>query len=53
MLQELNFDTPMFVGGVDDSIVLNNNTGVTGGFSGCIKDVSNNIRKDVFEYPLV
>lgn len=39
--KELNFETSMFVGGVDDdSIVLNNNTGVTGGFSGCIKDVT-------------
>lgn len=34
----MHLDTPMFVGGVD-SIVLNNNTGVTGGFNGCIKDV--------------
>ncbi|CAH2103371.1 unnamed protein product [Euphydryas editha] len=39
--KELNFETSMFVGGVDDdSIVLNNNTGVTGGFNGCIKDVT-------------
>nr|XP_026490200.1 basement membrane-specific heparan sulfate proteoglycan core protein isoform X1 [Vanessa tameamea] len=39
--KDLNFETSMFVGGVDDdSIVLNNNTGVTGGFSGCIKDVT-------------
>nr|XP_032526331.1 basement membrane-specific heparan sulfate proteoglycan core protein [Danaus plexippus plexippus] len=38
--KELTLDTPMFVGGVDDSIYLNNNTGVTGGFSGCIKDVT-------------
>ncbi|XP_037299981.1 basement membrane-specific heparan sulfate proteoglycan core protein isoform X7 [Manduca sexta] len=37
--ETLKFETPMFVGGVDDSIVLNNNTGVTGGFSGCIRDV--------------
>ncbi|CAG9782356.1 unnamed protein product [Diatraea saccharalis] len=36
---DLNLETPLFVGGVDDSIVLNKNTGVTGGFSGCIKDV--------------
>ncbi|XP_050360629.1 basement membrane-specific heparan sulfate proteoglycan core protein isoform X13 [Nymphalis io] len=39
--KDLNFETSMFVGGVDDdSIVLNNNTGVTGGFNGCIKDVT-------------
>lgn len=38
--QDLNLDTPIFVGGVDDSITLNNNTGVTGGFNGCITDVS-------------
>ncbi|CAK1554719.1 unnamed protein product [Leptosia nina] len=37
--KDLNLETPLFVGGVDDSIVLNNNTGVIGGFSGCIKDV--------------
>ncbi|CAH4038670.1 unnamed protein product [Pieris brassicae] len=35
----LSLETPLFVGGVDDSVVLNNNTGVVGGFSGCIKDV--------------
>ncbi|XP_045489882.1 basement membrane-specific heparan sulfate proteoglycan core protein isoform X8 [Pieris rapae] len=35
----LSLETPLFVGGVDDSVVLNNNTGVIGGFSGCIKDV--------------
>ncbi|XP_049885171.1 basement membrane-specific heparan sulfate proteoglycan core protein-like isoform X3 [Pectinophora gossypiella] len=35
----IHLETPMFVGGVDDSIVLNNNTGVVGGFNGCIKDV--------------
>lgn len=34
----MHLDTAMYVGGVD-SIVLNNNTGVTGGFNGCIKDV--------------
>ncbi|XP_060809746.1 basement membrane-specific heparan sulfate proteoglycan core protein isoform X4 [Amyelois transitella] len=38
--KELTLDTPMFVGGVDDSIVLNNNLGVTEGFNGCIKDLS-------------
>ncbi|XP_052746482.1 basement membrane-specific heparan sulfate proteoglycan core protein isoform X2 [Bicyclus anynana] len=38
--KDLHLETPMFVGGVDDSIILNNNTGVTGGFSGCIKDVT-------------
>ncbi|XP_045784357.1 basement membrane-specific heparan sulfate proteoglycan core protein-like isoform X5 [Maniola jurtina] len=38
--KDLNLETPMFVGGVDDSIILNNNTGVIGGFSGCIKDVT-------------
>ncbi|CAH0716594.1 unnamed protein product, partial [Brenthis ino] len=39
--RDLKFETAMFVGGVDDdSIILNNNTGVTGGFSGCIKDVT-------------
>ncbi|XP_038216734.1 basement membrane-specific heparan sulfate proteoglycan core protein-like isoform X5 [Zerene cesonia] len=37
--KDLNLETPLFVGGVDDSIILNNNTGVSGGFSGCIKDV--------------
>ncbi|KAM3968767.1 basement membrane-specific heparan sulfate proteoglycan core protein isoform 3-T3 [Aphomia sociella] len=37
--KDLTLETPMFVGGVDDSIVLNNNTGVTGGFNGCIKEV--------------
>uniref|UniRef100_A0A2A4JZY4 Hemolin n=1 Tax=Heliothis virescens TaxID=7102 RepID=A0A2A4JZY4_HELVI len=36
--RDLNLDTPIFVGGVDDSITLNNNTGVTGGFNGCIAD---------------
>ncbi|KAL0852381.1 hypothetical protein ABMA28_000578 [Loxostege sticticalis] len=36
---DMNLETPMFVGGVDDSIVLNKNTGVSGGFNGCIKDV--------------
>ncbi|KAJ8737484.1 hypothetical protein PYW08_000079 [Mythimna loreyi] len=36
--RDLNLDTPIFVGGVDDSITLNNNTGVTGGFNGCITD---------------
>ncbi|KAI8430580.1 hypothetical protein MSG28_000802 [Choristoneura fumiferana] len=37
----LHLSTALYVGGVDDSnIVLNNNTGVTGGFSGCIKDVT-------------
>ncbi|XP_072931305.1 basement membrane-specific heparan sulfate proteoglycan core protein [Epargyreus clarus] len=35
----LSFDTPLFVGGVDDSITLNSNTGVSAGFSGCIRDV--------------
>ncbi|KAI5637000.1 laminin G domain-containing protein [Phthorimaea operculella] len=39
-LREMRLETPMFVGGVDDSIVLNNNTGVSGGFNGCIKDVT-------------
>ncbi|XP_041987673.1 basement membrane-specific heparan sulfate proteoglycan core protein-like isoform X2 [Aricia agestis] len=38
--RDLHLGTPMFVGGVDGEIVLNNNTGVSGGFSGCIKDVS-------------
>ncbi|XP_052752510.1 basement membrane-specific heparan sulfate proteoglycan core protein isoform X3 [Galleria mellonella] len=37
--KDLTLETPMFVGGVDDSIILNNNTGITGGFNGCIKDV--------------
>ncbi|KAJ0183614.1 hypothetical protein K1T71_000037 [Dendrolimus kikuchii] len=32
-------ETPMFVGGVDESIILNKNAGVTAGFSGCIKDL--------------
>ncbi|XP_028173989.1 basement membrane-specific heparan sulfate proteoglycan core protein isoform X3 [Ostrinia furnacalis] len=36
---DMNLETAMFVGGVDDSIVLNKNAGVSGGFSGCIKDV--------------
>lgn len=35
----LNFETDMFVGGVDESIVLNKNLGVSAGFSGCIKDL--------------
>ncbi|KOB69322.1 Basement membrane-specific heparan sulfate proteoglycan core protein [Operophtera brumata] len=35
-------ETPMFVGGVDENIVLNSNTGVSSGFMGCIKDVENN-----------
>ncbi|XP_069364956.1 basement membrane-specific heparan sulfate proteoglycan core protein isoform X5 [Maniola hyperantus] len=38
--KDLNLETAMYVGGVDDTIILNNNTGVTGGFSGCIKDVT-------------
>lgn len=38
--QSLKLETPMFVGGVDDSIILNSNIGVTSGFMGCIKDVS-------------
>nr|XP_037874357.1 basement membrane-specific heparan sulfate proteoglycan core protein isoform X3 [Bombyx mori] len=38
--ESLRFETPMFVGGVDDStVVVNPNAGVSGGFSGCIKDV--------------
>ncbi|XP_048488585.1 basement membrane-specific heparan sulfate proteoglycan core protein isoform X3 [Plutella xylostella] len=37
---ELILNTPLYIGGYDESIVLNNNTGVRGGFSGCIKDVS-------------
>ncbi|XP_045541991.1 basement membrane-specific heparan sulfate proteoglycan core protein isoform X1 [Papilio machaon] len=32
-------DSPMYVGGVDESITLDNSTGVIGGFSGCIKEV--------------
>ncbi|CAK1588065.1 unnamed protein product [Parnassius mnemosyne] len=36
---EVILDTPMFVGGVDESVILDNSTGVTGGFSGCIKEV--------------
>ncbi|XP_075991621.1 terribly reduced optic lobes isoform X3 [Anticarsia gemmatalis] len=35
---DLTLDTPIFVGGVDESVTLNNNTGVTGGFNGCIKE---------------
>ncbi|KAL4717631.1 hypothetical protein ACJJTC_000780, partial [Scirpophaga incertulas] len=37
---DLSLETPMFVGGVDDSVLVNKNLGVTGGFSGCIKDVN-------------
>ncbi|XP_053624887.1 basement membrane-specific heparan sulfate proteoglycan core protein isoform X4 [Plodia interpunctella] len=37
---DLTLDTPLFVGGVDESIILNENVGVSDGFNGCIKDLS-------------
>lgn len=38
--RNLKLETPLFIGGYDDSIILNENVGVTGGFNGCIKDVT-------------
>ncbi|XP_050682975.1 basement membrane-specific heparan sulfate proteoglycan core protein isoform X5 [Leptidea sinapis] len=38
--KDLHFDTPLYVGGVEDPTIVNKKLGVEAGFSGCIKDVT-------------